>query len=373
MNYLGILVSYFSNLYFLGFLSIVIAFMVSVRTYPAIIFLVHQKNLMDEPGNRSMHTDKTATLGGVGLFITFSLSIILFGIAVDLLRPDLIKLMSILASTIILLFLGIKDDLLVLSPKKKLGGQIISAVIVVFLTDVRINNLYGLFGIGELPYFISAFLTIFIFIFIINAYNLIDGIDGLAGAIAIISSMSFGIFFFMNANYLMVLVSCIMLGALLGFLKYNLSYKNKLFMGDSGSMFIGFLLAYQAIVFLGMNEISTFSFYRLTNAPIVALAVLSYPVMDTLRVFIVRLKQKRSPFSADRNHIHHRLLNLGLQHKQATLFIAVCNVLLIAITFLIGPLYIHVQLYIILILYPVLFLVPFLIVYEKGKLKLDIS
>ncbi len=359
----------FSNLLFLCCLSVIVAYLLSVRMYPVIIFLSRKKNLMDEPEARSMHSNKTPTLGGVGLFITFSLSIILFGIFMDLERQDLVKLLSVLAATIILLFLGIKDDLLVLSPRKKFSGQIISSAIVVFATDMRIDTLYGLFGVGDLPYIVSILLSILVFIFIINAFNLVDGIDGLAGAIAMIASFSFGIFFLLNDLFLMASISFILIGATIGFLRYNLSDTNKLFMGDSGTMFVGFLLAYQTMAFLGLNEIATLPF-RVSNAPIIVLAVLAYPILDTLRVFIIRIMQKRSPFSADRNHIHHRLLGLRLSHKQATLVVSFANVLVIAFTFLISGLYINLQLFILMVVCPLVGLLPFFMVLDEGKYKL---
>lgn len=368
MQNLGIL---FSNLYFLSFFSLILAYLFSIRMYPVIIYLSRNKNLMDEPEERSMHFTKTPTLGGVGIFLTFSLLIILFGIFSGLKQPDLIKLLSILAATIILLFLGIKDDLLVLSPRKKFIGQIVASAIVVFATNMRINDLYGLFGIGELPYIISVFLSILIFIFIINAFNLVDGIDGLSGAIAIIASTSFGVFFLVNGQFLMTFVSFILIGATIGFLRYNLSSTTKLFMGDSGTLFVGFLLAYQVLAFLELNTLGT-STFKVTNAPILVMAVLTYPILDTLRVFIIRIIQKRSPFSADRNHIHHRLLDLNLKHEQATLLVSFVNVIVIAMTFLISGLYINVQLLIVMVLYPLIGLLPFFMVLDSGKYRLTI-
>lgn len=363
------LVTLFSNLYFLSFLSLIAAYITSVRIYPVIIYLSRKKNLMDEPEERSMHSNKTPTLGGIGLFITFSVVIILFGMLSGLNRPDLVKLLSILAATIILLFLGIKDDLLVLSPRKKFSGQILASSLVVLATDMRIDSLYGIFGVDSVPYVVSVLLSVLVFIFIINAYNLVDGIDGLSGAIAIIASSSFGIFFLVNDQFLLTFVSFTLIGATIGFLKYNLSDTRKLFMGDSGTLFVGFLLAYQVIGFLGLNELATLNF-RVSNAPIIAMAVLAYPILDTLRVFIIRILQKRSPFSADRNHIHHRLLGLNLKHKQATTLVSLVNVLVIAATFLISGLYINVQLFIVMVVYPLIGLLPFFMVLDNGKYKI---
>ncbi len=344
----------------LALASVVVTFLISFRMYPVIIYISQKKRLMESIGERNSHSVETPSLGGVGLFVAFSLALILLGMISGLDQMNLIKLLSVLAATIILLFLGIKYDLIVLAPKQKFLGQLFSACIVIFMTDIRIDNFNGLLGITELPYIVSVIFTLFVFILVINAYNLIDGIDGLAGSLAIIASVSFGIFFLLNDRPLLLLVSFALSGALLGFLRYNLSDKLKLFMGDSGSLFIGYLLAYQGVSFLHVNESSTVVF-NIMNAPVLLLAILSFPLLDTLRVFAIRIKEKRSPFTADRNHIHHRLLDIGCTHKQATLAISTGSILVIASTLVFGSLNINVQLLFVLIIGVSLYLSPFLI------------
>ncbi|WP_425236044.1 MraY family glycosyltransferase [Ulvibacterium sp.] len=359
----------FDNLYFLTTCSVAVTLLISFRLYPIIIYVVNRKGLMDDPEERSAHTNKVPTLGGMGLFIVFSLTVMLLGVLADLSRPELLQLVSLLAGTLLLLIMGVKDDLVLMSPKKKLIGQLLAASMVIFLSDVRIAHFQGLLGIGELPYWVSVFFTFFVFILVINAVNLIDGIDGLAGSIAIISSVTFGIFFLLNEQYLLSLVSFALIGSVIGFLYYNLSNTQKLFMGDSGSLLIGFLLTYQGVAFLGVNE-NALASLAVSNAPVLLLAVLSYPLLDTLRVFSIRVWQKRSPFSADRNHIHHRLLDLGNAHEQATLIICVCNIFVIGLVFLIGGLNINLQLIISVVIGSSLYLVPFLKVFDKQALYL---
>ncbi len=358
-----------SNTKVLCLLAFILAYFISVRTYPVIIYLSRKKNLMDDPEGRSSHSLRTPTLGGVGLFITFSVTLILMGIFADLTQESLIKLLSILGGVIILLFLGIKDDLIELSPKKKLMGQFLSSMIVVTMADARIEGLFGLFGIGEIPYFLSISLSILVFIFIINAFNLIDGIDGLAGSVGTLASLVLGAFFIFSGNVLMALVSVIIIAGLVGFLTYNLSEKEnkKLFMGDSGSMFIGFLLAYKIVSFLGLYEATQPSF-MVPHPLILVLAVLTYPLLDTCRVVVIRLMLGKNPLSADKNHIHHRLVYLGLSHKQATILIIFINALIIASTFLMGGIYLHVQLYIVAIVFPIVVLSPFLMDLKSGRL-----
>lgn len=355
----------FSNIYMLGFFSSALTFIVSIRMYPIIIYTVITKNLMDEPGGRKIHSTKIPTFGGVGLFASFSFSLLVFGMSVGLQQLDLIKLLALIASTLLLLFLGIKDDLIAIPPKKKLIGQLISSGIIIFYTNVRITSFEGLLGIEELPYMVSVLFTLFVFILVINAFNLVDGIDGLGGLIAIISSAVFGVFFLLNESLLLALVSFILIGAILGFLIFNLSDKRKLFMGDSGSLFLGFLLVYQGISFLVLNQTVNTPFY-IPNAPVLLLAVLSFPLLDTLRVFAIRVKEKRSPFSPDRNHIHHRLLDIGLNHKRASITIAMANTMVIGLVVLIRDLNINLQLLITIFVGSVLYLSPFLKVFGKN-------
>ena len=356
----------FTNTYLLVFVAILAPVLLSLRMYPVIIYLVKSKNLMDEPVDRSMHTAKTPTLGGVGMFISFSLTLITLGMLLGLSQADLIKLLSIVAASITLMFLGIKDDLMGLAPRKKFMIQILAALMVIVLTDVRIASCYGLLGLEELPYFASVAFSVFVFLALINAFNLIDGIDGLAGTIGIIVTATFGSFYLLNERYLMVIISFALIGALLGFLRFNLSTRRKIFMGDSGSMFIGFILAYQAISFLEFNA-TVVTPYTIAVAPIMAMAILSFPILDTVRVFIVRIAQKKSPFIADRNHIHHKLLDMGLSHKKATLTLGIINILAIALAFLIKDLYINLQLYLLVLVVPLLYFSPWLLFRPASK------
>lgn len=359
-----------SDVRFLGLFALVVAFVISTAfyLYPNIISISKIKGLMDAPGERKMHSTQTPTLGGLGVFIVFSLTIIIFGAIANLLQADLIKLLSLFGSLIVLVFLGIKDDLISVSPKGKFLGQLVAVMNVVVLTDIRIVNFEGLLGIGELPYLASVVYSIFVFVLVINALNLIDGIDGLAASIAIISSTSFGILFLINENYLMTLVSAILVGSLIGFLRYNLSSNKKIFMGDCGSMLTGFLLAYQGIGFLTVNEIAL-PLNKVPNAPVLLLAILSYPLFDLLRVFSIRVKQKRSPFSADANHIHHRLLRLGLNHKLATSVLCLCNVAVIVFAILFIGLDVHLALLATVVMGATIYLLPFLKVFELADVE----
>jgi UDP-GlcNAc:undecaprenyl-phosphate/decaprenyl-phosphate GlcNAc-1-phosphate transferase len=312
--------NFFLNLYndrlFQVAVSTIVACTTSITAIPVIIKISRLKNLMADPGERSSHITKTPTLGGVAIFASTLISYFLWE------NPDEGQLIHLSISAIVILFfLGVKDDILVLSPKKKMFVQVAVSGLVVILADLRIENLFGIFGINEVPYMMSLPLTVFIFIALINAINLIDGIDGLAGGIGMIAGGMFGLWFFLNGHYAMACLAASMSGSLLGFLRFNYSKTSKIFMGDTGSLIIGFLLSMFALKFIQLNIEYRFNPNASFSAPILAIVVLIVPIFDTLRVFIVRLKDKKSPFIGDRNHLHHILIDSGLSHFQTSVIL----------------------------------------------------
>lgn len=182
------------------------------------------------------------------------------------------------------------DDLLVVAPDKKLYAQLISTTFIVFGSGITINSLQGLLGIYELNYWVGVILTYIIFIVLINAYNLIDGIDGLASGIGIVISTSFIFIFYRIYDYSIGLLAVAVLAVLLGFLKYNLSKSNRIFMGDTGSMLIGFILTFMVIRFLYISGLPSYGLY---TAPVLLLYIFCIPVIDTLSVICIRLINKK--------------------------------------------------------------------------------
>lgn len=311
---------FFLNLYhdrlFQVIVSAIVACIASITAIPVIIKISRLKNLMADPGERSSHVTKTPTLGGVAIFASTLISYFLWE------NPDEGQLIHLSISAIVILFfLGVKDDILILSPKKKMFVQVVVSALVVIFADLRIENLFGIFGINEVPYALSLPLTVFVFIALINAINLIDGIDGLAGGIGMIAGGMFGLWFFLNGHFALACLASSMSGALLGFLRFNYSKTSKIFMGDTGSLIIGFLLSMFALKFIQLNIEYRFNPNASFSAPILAIFVLIVPIFDTLRVFIVRLKDKKSPFVGDRNHLHHILIDSGLSHFQTSVIL----------------------------------------------------
>ncbi len=288
----------------------------SITAIPVIIKISQLKNLMADPGERSSHIKKTPTLGGIAIFASTLISYFIWE------NPDEGQLIHLSISAIVILFfLGVKDDILILSPKKKMFVQIAAAGLVVVLADLRIENFFGIFGINEIPYILSLPLTVFVFIALINAINLIDGIDGLAGGIGMIAGGMFGLWFYLNGYFALACLASSMSGSLIGFLKFNYSKTSKIFMGDTGSLIVGFLLSMFALKYIQLNIEYRFNPNASFSAPILAIVVLIVPIFDTLRVFIIRLKNKKSPFVGDRNHLHHILIDSGLSHFQASVIL----------------------------------------------------
>lgn len=314
-------------------LAFLIAFIVSLSSFPAIFNVAIAKHLMDEPDDRSVHDRKIPTLGGVGIFISLAVVITTVGALLDTKI-----LLLVLGSMTILFFLGLKDDLLILSPRKKFVGQLMAASLLIIFTDTRILGLSGIFGITILPYWLSVLFTLFVYVLLINAYNLIDGVDGLAGSLAVSGCAAFAFLFIKTGDITMSTLTVGGIGAMIPFLRLNFSKRKKIFMGDTGSMIIGFLIAFCAVRFINSTELNPKSEF-FTSAPILALSIAFFPLLDTLRVFIIRLVVlKKSPFSPDQNHIHHRYLKLGLSHAQTTIFIVFLNLMLIAFVYQIGHL-----------------------------------
>ena len=284
------------------------------------------RNLMANPNGRTSHTNPTPNLGGVAIFAGVIISSVVFtGITTAH------ELKYIIAAMIILFFVGLKDDLVPLVAYKKILGQSIAVLFILVPGDFHLTSLYGLFGIYELSYGLSVALTFILALALINSFNLIDGIDGLASGIGFLASVFFGIVFVMDNHLAYAVMSFILASSLIVFFYFNVfSKKNKIFLGDTGAMLIGLLLAIFAIRFLNFESDSLF-LSKSQSAPAVLLCVLIVPVFDTARVFILRILRGKSPFAADRTHIHHRLLDLSGSHLKATSIILSVNVLFIAI------------------------------------------
>lgn len=310
------------NLLLAGSASFAIAFI----AIPAIIRVADEKGLFDVPDARKLHTKPIASLGGVGIFIGFLLSLLL---CLSLQQAP--EFQYFYAAFLLMFFLGIKDDILILSASKKLLGQIGAAAIIIHLAGVRIDSMHGFLGIHNLPEFISFPLSYLTIIVIVNAFNLIDGVDGLSSSLGILTTAIFGSYFAMANMPAYAVLSFGLTGALCAFLVYNF-HPAKVFMGDSGSLLLGLVNAILVIKFITVADSINGSF-PITSSVAIGFSILIVPLLDTMRVFSVRISKGRSPFSADRNHIHHLLLDRGFNHSQVTMICLLMNVFFVALAY----------------------------------------
>jgi len=311
-------------------LAFITSFLLTFFAIPSIISVARKKELVDEPGERRAHSISTPSLGGIAIFAGTIFSIILwtpfkfFG-----------DLQYILCAFIIIFLIGAKDDIDPIAANRKIIGQIFAASILIFFSKIRLTSFYGIFGITEVPILLSILVTFFIIILIINAFNLIDGINGLSGSIGVLMAFTFGTWFYLVGRVEMASISFALAGSVIAFLYYNIT-PAKIFMGDTGSLLLGLVASILAISFIEHHRViysTPYAQYAVKAPPAVAAGILMLPLFDTLRVFVSRMLKGQSPFKPDRNHIHHLLLDLGYSHMQATAILIMVNIGFIIIVY----------------------------------------
>ena len=292
----------------------VLGFVVNQFFSKKALIIAKRKELFAEVNHRSSHSTPIPAFGGISLFVVYVVaSLTVVGVGYTH------ALGFVTLSAFFLFMSGLKDDLMGTSARTKLLVQIGTAILVLFNSELMITHLSGFFGVGEINSIVGFLISIGFIVFIVNAYNLIDGIDGLAGIVAIIAFSVFGVYYYVNGLTPLTLIMVALIGGLVSFLTWNFaSEKRKMFMGDTGSLVIGFLLAINALVIVAQQPTNPDPFFVPQNAVIFILSILVIPILDTLRIIVIRLSNGQKPWVADRNHMHHLLLDKGLSHKQAT-------------------------------------------------------
>jgi UDP-GlcNAc:undecaprenyl-phosphate/decaprenyl-phosphate GlcNAc-1-phosphate transferase len=306
------------------------SFVICFLIVPVIIKYSLRKNLVDIPGRRKIHKKVTPSMGGIAIFCGFFISTLIW---IDFRYWGPIKF--ILVALFVIFFIGVRDDLVPLKAIVKLAGQIMAVCLLIFLSDLRLKSFCGLFGIQELPLVVSYLITVFIIIVITNSFNLIDGLDGLAGTIAMIGLVCFGVWFYLNNDFIYATICFCMLGAIMAFLIFNWE-PSEVFMGDTGALVIGVTLAILAIHFINTNyQLADDSPYKFNASIATAACFIMIPLVDTSRIIILRLWKRQSPFKPDKSHIHHAIMRLGKSHSQTTLILGATQLIfaLIAIIF----------------------------------------
>ena len=303
-------------------LCISIAFSITYLSIPVIIFVANSKKLYDVPDARKIHDAPIPSLGGLGIFAGFVMACLTI---IPLAQAT--EFQYFFAAFFVIFFLGLKDDILDITPIKKFIGQVAAAFLIIYKGNIQIQSMHGFLGIEQLPPMFSIFFTYLTIIVIINSFNLIDGIDGLAGSLALMAAIIFGIYFFEVKMLPYAILSFATAGSLAAFLIFNFQ-PAKIFMGDTGSLLLGLINAILVIKFINVANMANVKVV-VSSAPAVGFAILMIPLLDTLRVFGIRIAHRRSPFSPDRNHIHHILLDRGMSHAAITITLVGVNLIFI--------------------------------------------
>ena len=297
-----------------GLLTYVMAFVLTLIFIPPVIFMVKRFKLFDRPNARKEHIVPTPTFGGISIFAGMMVSLLFWFKFYN--HPSII---TFFLSMILLFGVGIMDDLKDLAARYKL---VIEAGVATLLaiSGIRITSFGGLFGINELHITAQYIITVVTIVGITNALNLIDGIDGLAGGLGFMSLVTLGIFLTISKDLNYAMIAFALAGALLGFLYFNFN-PARIFMGDTGSLMLGFVIAVLCVQLMKVNAIHPTPV--VPNIYVFTLGIVMIPVFDTLRVFGTRIWKGRSPFSADKTHIHHLITNKGFTHAFAARVICV--------------------------------------------------
>lgn len=326
----------FENIFLYGIALFTGSFLASVYLVPKVKRIVSAKQLMDEPNQRSSHKKSTPSLGGIAFYMIF-----IFGLYFNNQYDQFDVAMSILPGITLMFFLGLKDDLVALSPRIKLGGQVLACLFVLYHYKFEIESFHGFFGIFDMPIWVTVPFAMLIMLAIINAYNLVDGIDGLAASISTVALLFYALCFFWIGRYFLAFTAIVMIGALIGFLVFNLSERRKIFMGDTGSLVIGFLIAVFSIRLLALDNGLQALPFNPKYVPVIMGTIIFVPLFDVIRVFTLRIVSGKNPMSPDRKHIHHVVIDkLGWSHRRTafaiscvSFFITSSTILLIMLGF----------------------------------------
>jgi UDP-N-acetylmuramyl pentapeptide phosphotransferase/UDP-N-acetylglucosamine-1-phosphate transferase len=302
--------------YKFALLSFITAFVVAMVSIPPVIRVVNRFKLFDVPDSRKEHSTPTPTLGGIAIIAGMTVSLLLW-------FPGQVssEVATCFFSMAVLFGMGITDDLKDLSAKYKFVVEIALAGLIA-LAGVRITTFGGLFGLNELPLSAQYTFTVLAIVGITNAFNLIDGIDGLAGGLSFMSLVTLGLFLTMSGDPAFALIAFALAGGVLAFLYFNMN-PAKIFMGDTGSLVLGFVIAILCTRLIQVNSLSAQPVLK--NAPLFAFGMVLIPVFDTMRVFALRIWKGKSPFDPDRTHIHHLMTNVGFSHSFTSKVICVIH------------------------------------------------
>ena len=315
-------------------LIVISAFFIVLFGTPSLIKIAKLKRLVDDPEDpRKIHHRSVPTIGGVMIFFTlFTNGFFWLGMGA-MPEPAVFKSNALLASCMAVVFtMGLKDDLIGISASKKLLIHLIIGGLLVTIGGFRIDGFGGLFGIEIMPQSVATIFSLFVYIVVVNAWNLIDGIDGLAGGYSVIAMIAFSVWFLLTGQFSAAIISLTMIGALLGFLVFNFA-PARIFLGDCGSLILGLIGYTLATKVINTPSNAIPEVMSQISKPILAMAILAYPLVDTLRVFFLRAIRGISPFNPDQNHLHHRLMMRNNSHSKTAVFVYLYSIAFVLLAF----------------------------------------
>ncbi len=355
-----------SNLTIVSVLVGISSFLIVYFIIPKISWVIQMRQLHDTPDERSSHSKATPTMAGVSFFITLIISLFF----IEDFDTEHVSL-NIIAATTLLFIIGLKDDLVLATPTAKVLMELMAIAFILFCSGFHVPTFHNFLGINIPPDAITYALIVVMMLTIINAYNLIDGIDGLASTVAIIVFSVYALIFFETGLHFYFLFCLSLMAILLAYLNYNFSSTKKIFMGDTGSLIIGFCIGVCTLRFLAMDPelFSHFSF-KPENKLIVIAAILWIPLFDLLRVIGIRLYHKKPLFYPDRNHMHHVLIDAGLSHFKATMLLGFLNYMLVIIIIWFSSFLNSFKMMLVLLVLFTLGLIKFYLIHKTSRIKI---
>ena len=297
-------------------LAILTAFSVGFFVTPILIKLLHKAQIGDLPGGRKIHKKFIPSMGGIAFFVAASIAMSIWAWQFPL--PDIRYLLGAIA---LVFFVGLRDDMVELKASHKIMGQLVAVLLVIVAADIRIKDLHGFLGVGELNLYVSYGFSAFVILALTNAFNLIDGLDGLASTMAVIVLSSLGVWFYVHGLDSFAVLCFTFLGGILSFLVYNW-HPAKIFMGDTGSLTLGFTMGALIIAFMEYNAaLPTGAAWKFEPVFSSGIALMIFPLYDMARVFTRRILQGKGPMTPDKSHVHHFLMRSGLKHNQVAMLL----------------------------------------------------
>ena len=321
------------------FYAALIAFAVTFLTMPVLIKVLKLKKLGDEPGGRKIHKAFIPSMGGIAIFAAVAVSLAIWAWQFPL--PDI---RYVLGAVSLMFFVGFRDDMVELKATHKILGQLVAVLLVVVVSDIRIKDLHGFLGIGELHFIISYAFSAFVILALTNAFNLIDGLDGLAGTMATIVFAFLGTWFLIQGLESYALISFTFLGGILAFLFFNW-HPAKIFMGDTGSLTLGFTMGALVIAFMENNAaLPDGAFLKFKPTFTAGITLMLFPLYDMARVFTRRIRRGQGPMTPDKSHVHHFLMRMGLKHNHVAILLGSLQLGFIGLVFLLKDVSDHIAL-----------------------------